>query len=263
MAAPTIQFNDGAAYDRMMGVWSQLVGEAFLDWLAPATELVWADIGCGSGAFSELIAARCKAAAIHGIDPSEGQLSQARAKPPLRGADLRQGDAMALPYADATMDAAVMALVLFFVPDPARGVAEMARVVRPGGSVSAYMWDSLSGGSPNEPFAAELRAMGKAIPNPPSEAASGLDVMRALWQAAGLEAIGTKVITVRRTFVDFDSFWSISITNPRVAGVIAKLDPAETATLQSRLKARQSADAQGRITCEARANAIKGRKKLD
>ena len=59
MAAPTIQFNDGAAYDRMMGVWSRMVGEVFLDWLAPAPGLTWTDIGCGSGAFSELIAARC------------------------------------------------------------------------------------------------------------------------------------------------------------------------------------------------------------
>ena len=48
--------------------------------------------------------------------------------------------AMALPFADGTFDAAVMALVIFFVPDPVKGVAEMARVVRPGGSVSAYAW---------------------------------------------------------------------------------------------------------------------------
>ena len=45
-----------------------------------------------------------------------------------------------------------MALVLFFVPNPAKGVAEMARVVKPGGTVAAYAWDMLGGGFPQEPI---------------------------------------------------------------------------------------------------------------
>ena len=55
---------------------------------------------------------------------------------------------MALPFGDDSFDAAVMALVLFFVPEPAQGVAEMARVVRPGGLVAAYLWDFGGGGFP-------------------------------------------------------------------------------------------------------------------
>jgi ubiquinone/menaquinone biosynthesis C-methylase UbiE len=51
------------------------------------------------------------------------------------------GDAMALPFPADTFDAAIMALVLFFVPDPAKGVAEMTRLVRPGGMVAAYAWE--------------------------------------------------------------------------------------------------------------------------
>src|SRR5512137_1710704 len=103
MAAPTIQFNDGAAYDRMMGVWSRMVGEVFLDWLAPAPGLTWADIGCGSGAFSDLLAARCAPAKIYGIDPSEAQLVQARKGLAAGVAEFRQGDAMALPYPDSSI----------------------------------------------------------------------------------------------------------------------------------------------------------------
>ncbi len=244
----------------MMGTWSRLVGEQFLDWLAPAPGLTWADIGCGTGAFSELLAARCTPAAIHGIDPSAEQLAAARAKPALGQADFRQGDAMALPFADASMDAAVMALVLFFVPEPARGVAEMARVVKPGGTVSAYMWDSLTGGSPSHPIVAALRAMGQALPELPSETASSMDAMRSLWAEAGLEAIDGRVITVRRAFDDFESFWSISITNPRFAGVVARLTPEQVVSLRARLQADLPADAQGRIGYAARANAIKGRK---
>ena len=53
-----------------------------------------------------------------------------------------------------------MALVLFFVSDPAKGVAEMKRVVCPGGTVASYVWDMFGGGVPLEPIQAEMRALG-------------------------------------------------------------------------------------------------------
>jgi 2-polyprenyl-3-methyl-5-hydroxy-6-metoxy-1,4-benzoquinol methylase len=115
-----IRFDDGAAYERYMRKWSQYVGAAFLDWLAPASGLGWLDVGCGNGAFSEMLTDRCCAPrAVDGIDPSEAQLTFARTRPALRAAQCRAGDAMAVPFEDDTFDAAVMPLVIFFVPDPA------------------------------------------------------------------------------------------------------------------------------------------------
>ncbi len=143
MGEPAIRFDDGAAYERMMGVWSRLAGEIFLDWLAPRARLRWIDVGCGNGAFTELLAERCAPVEVQGIDPSDAQLAFARARPAARVAEFRQGDAMALPFPDNRFDAAVMALVIFFVPDPEKGVAEMVRVVRPGGTVATYAWDVL------------------------------------------------------------------------------------------------------------------------
>src|SRR5262249_2087980 len=87
-------------------------------------------------------------AAVKGVDPSPAQLAFARTRPAARLAHFQQGDAMALPSADDSFDAAVMALVIFFVTDPAKGVGEMARVVRRGGTVAAYAWDMLGGGFP-------------------------------------------------------------------------------------------------------------------
>src|SRR5437868_15259868 len=113
MAESQIRFEDGAAYERMMGVWSRLAGDVFLEWLAPPSGLRWIDIGCGSGAFSERLVEHCAPAEVQGIDPSEAQLAFARTRPAARLAQFRQGDAMALPFPANSFDAAVMALVIF------------------------------------------------------------------------------------------------------------------------------------------------------
>jgi ubiquinone/menaquinone biosynthesis C-methylase UbiE len=112
--------------------------------------LRWIDVGCGNGAFTELLVERCAPAEVVGIDPSEAQLAYARTRPAARMAEFRRGNAMALPFSADRFNAAVMALVIFFVPDPAKGVAEMVRVVGPGGTVAAYVWDIVGSGFPQE-----------------------------------------------------------------------------------------------------------------
>lgn len=153
MSEPAIQFNDGAAYERMMGTWSRLVGDVFLDWLKPAPGLKWIDIGCGNGAFTEQIVDRCAPSEVLGVDPSEGQLAFARQRPAARLAKFQQGGAESLPVANRSFDVATMALVIFFVPNPAKGVAEMVRVVKPGGLIAAYAWDMFGGGFRSKPCA--------------------------------------------------------------------------------------------------------------
>src|SRR6476661_6906832 len=223
MTTSQIQFEDGAAYERYMGKWSQLVGKTFLDWLAPKPGLRWLDVGCGNGAFTEMLVLRCAPVSVEGIDPSEAQLAYARTRSASRVARFRTGDAMALPFADDTFDAAVMPLVIFFVPGPAKGVAEMARVVCPGGIVAAYGWDIDGGGFPYDALWVEMRAMGVAVPQPPSTHASRIDVMRELWTGAGLVAIETREITVERTFADFDDYWTTILGGPSVAGGLATM----------------------------------------
>ncbi|MGE5652005.1 MAG: class I SAM-dependent methyltransferase [Bacillota bacterium] len=258
MANEQIRFDDGAAYERYMGKWSQLAGEAFLDWLAPEPGWRWLDVGCGNGAFTEMLVARCAPASVIGIDPSEGQLAYARARPASRVAQFHQGDAMALPFPDDAFDAAVMPLVIFFVSDPGRGVAEMARVVCPGGSVSAYAWDMAGGGFPYEALHAEMRAMGVAVPVPPSPGASRIDAMRDLWTGAGLEAVETHEITVQRAFADFDDYWATILGGPSVGRALAAMASDDLALLKARMRERLPAEATGRITYSARANAVKG-----
>jgi len=258
MEEPQIRFDDGAAYESYMGEWSRLAGEVFLQWLAPPVGWRWVDVGCGNGAFTELLIRRCSPEEVQGIDPSEEQIEFARARLAALPAQFRIGDAMALPYADGAFDAAVMALVIFFVPDPVKGVAEMARVVRPGGSVSAYAWDILGGGFPFAAVQDELQALGSPPLWPPSVEAASIDALRALWRGAGLVRIETREIGVQRTFADFDAFWAIAQTGPRIAPRIAEMAAGDVQLLRERLRARLIPDADGRITYAARANAIKG-----
>ena len=65
-----------------MGAWSRLAGEIFLDWLAPREGLRWIDVGCGSGAFTELLALRLAPSDVQGIVRSEAQLAFAVPGPP-------------------------------------------------------------------------------------------------------------------------------------------------------------------------------------
>ncbi|PJK07749.1 SAM-dependent methyltransferase [Lysobacteraceae bacterium NML95-0200] len=255
-----IRFDDGAAYAQYMGVWSQIIGAQFLDWLSLPTRLDWLDVGCGNGAFTEQIEARMQPAQLAGIDPSTAQLDYARSRPQLARATLLQGDAMALPFADNRFDVAVMPLVIFFVPDPARGVAEMVRVVRTGGTVCAYAWDMYGGGFPYALLADALREAGHPSPAPPSVAASRPEALQALWQQAGLTDIELRRFDARRSFASFDAWWHIATLRSTTRERLAQMDSATRNTLQTRLRERlaEFSGPHGQLHLSAHAYAIRG-----
>jgi ubiquinone/menaquinone biosynthesis C-methylase UbiE len=254
-------FSDGKAYERMMGRWSRAVGEQFLGWLNVTKGQRWLDVGCGNGAFTELLIARMSPTEVMAIDPSDGQIAYARTRAGVSTAQFRIGDAQELPYADGHFDAAAMALVISFVPNPAKAVAEMARVVRPGGLVAAYMWD-FDGGVPLQPFTAAMKAMGLPVNLPPSSAVATLDNMRTLWEQAGLVGIDTTVIRIKVGFDDFEDFWTSNAVPIGPQGkAISEMSPAKRDELRARLREALPVGKDGRIAYEAFANAVKGKKK--
>src|SRR5205085_8632947 len=117
-------FTDGQGYERLMGRWSRIVAEAFLNWLNIPKNLRWLDVGCGNGAFTEELIVRCAPAAVTAIDPSDDQLTYARTRSGVRMTDFQNGDAHKLPFPDGSFDVAAMALVMSFLPDPGRAAAE-------------------------------------------------------------------------------------------------------------------------------------------
>ena len=253
-----IRFEDGAAYDVYMGRWSQLVGDAFLRWIDPPASARWLDVGCGNGAFTEIVAARAAPASLTGVDPSNAQLAYARKVPGLARARFCQGDGMALPFRTHAFDAAVMPLVIFFLTDPSNGVAEMARVVRPGGIVSAYAWDMGGGGFPYAPLHVEMRAREIAVPSAPSPDAARMDSLRHLWTTAGLDHVSVHEIVVERTFDSVDTYWTTVLGAASVGRQLRGLTPEMQSALKDRLRARLAVDAQGRVQCQGRANAVRG-----
>jgi ArsR family transcriptional regulator len=123
-----------AGWDRLRG---DLFGDTFFLWAILGLidpSLTVGDLGCGTGQLAETVAPHVHR--VIAVDASDDMLTAARARlGKLSNVDLRKGDLEALPIPAGELDAAVMSLVLHYSPDPARALAEVARVLQPGGRV--------------------------------------------------------------------------------------------------------------------------------
>jgi hypothetical protein len=105
----------------------------------------------------------------------------------------------------------------------------------------------------------EIRSLGHEPLGAPRPEVSEIGALSSQWEADSLQQIETRKITVRRTFADFDDYWTTGTLTGSVGATVAKLTPAEVATVKERLRAKVPMDSSGRITCSAFANAVKGR----
>lgn len=250
-------FQNAAAYERYMSGWSCAAGEPFLDWLALPRGLRWLDVGCGSGAFTALLAERAAPAELHGIDRSAAMLAHARDR--LReNVQLHEGDTTALPFAAARFDVAVMPLVIVFIDDPDRAVAEMRRVVRPGGTVATYIWD-LPQGFPYYTAFAILRDLGVLPDRVAADESTALPQLQALWQRAGLQNVATAAFSVRQRYPDFAAYWQALQDSASIGERFAALSEATRQNVRDALRDRLPVAADGSITLAARAHAVRGR----
>jgi SAM-dependent methyltransferase len=252
----------GAAYDPYVGRWSRLVAGEFVGWLAVAAGARWLDVGCGTGALTEAVLALAAPADVHAVDASAAYVDYARARLPDARARFTVGDARRLPADCGTVDVAVSGLVLNFVPEPALAVAEMARIVRPGGVVAAYVWD----------YAGRMELMRYFWDAAAALDASAIDLdegrrfpmcrpepLAALFARAGLSAVETRAIDVPTVFRDFDDYWSPFLGGQGPApGYAMALTEERRARLRDRLRAALPVGPDGSIALVARAWAVRG-----
>jgi ubiquinone/menaquinone biosynthesis C-methylase UbiE len=165
------------------------------------------DVGCGPGPLTAVVAEIVGAANTAAVDPSQPFVEACRGRVP--GADVRRASAESLPYEDATFDVVLSQLVVNFLRDPEQGVREMQRVTRPGGRVSAVVWD----------YSGEmtmLRAFWDAAleldPDAPDEGATMKfcreGELAELFERSGLSGVERGSLVVDAAYDDFDDYWS-------------------------------------------------------
>ena len=143
----TLSFNvhDAAGYEQVMGRWSKKLAPLFIDFAGLANGEKVLDVGCGTGSLTFTLTKFADLGEISAIDYSPVFVEAANRRNTDPRIKIQQADACALPFVDSTFDRALALLVLHFVPKAGKAVAEMRRVVRPGGVVAAVVWDHLGG----------------------------------------------------------------------------------------------------------------------
>ena len=207
----TFQAKGADNYDAYMGRWSRRLALPFLDFAGLEAGEHIADIGCGTGSLTFALPARADIASVEALDYEQHFIAAARERNTHPRINFRQGDASDLPFADAAFDRAFSMLVLHFVSDAQRAVAEMRRVVRPGGIAAATVWDNY-GGQPSirmfwdiaaaiEPSAIKRRDA--AFVRPMTRQG---ELVKAFTQA-GFIAVTEKLLTIRMEFANFEDYF--------------------------------------------------------
>ena len=191
-------------YDRYIGRYSRELAPRFVDFAGVAIGPVL-DVGCGPGSLSEVLASRFGASGVAGVDTSEPFVAAARARVP--GADVRLASAESLPFADGGFQAALSQLVLAFVRDADRAAAEMARVLRKGGTAAACMFEANGFALVRTFWDAALR-FDRSAPDDARLPFRRMEELVGLWERAGFREVAPGVIDLEAGYADFEDFWS-------------------------------------------------------
>jgi ubiquinone/menaquinone biosynthesis C-methylase UbiE len=243
----------GDAYDTFMGRYARVLAPAFADFSGIRAGLTALDVGCGSGILTEELARRVGAANVAAADPSP--LAQACAAR-LPEADVRTAPAEALPWPDASFDAALAQLVLHFLNDPAEGLAEMGRVVRPGGVVAACTWHFPEMGLLGT-FWQAARAVAPVAPGETLRFET-LEELAELGREVGLARVETAALDVSADYTSFDELWGSFQLGVGPAGQFYASLALETREAIRDEYRRRLGDPSGSFSLGARAWALRG-----
>jgi SAM-dependent methyltransferase len=260
----TFNAADGDGYELQMGRWSRRLAGPFLDFADLAKDEQVLDVGCGTGSLTFMLAQRADVRSVCGIDCSPAYIDHARQHSSDPRIEFRVGDACSLPFPDAAFDRVFALLVLHFVPQPERAVAEMRRVARPGATVAAAVWDARGGFVANRIFFDTA-----AILDPGGNARRARNFTRpmtrpgelaATWRGAGMTDVRATALTIRMEFASFDDYWApyVGKDGPG-AEYVASLDEPARARLRDAVRlAYLDGDPDGPRSYAGTAWAVKG-----
>ena len=226
-------------------------GRRTIEHLAPARGARILDVGCGTGA-SALPAAEAVGpeGCVIGVDLAEDMLARARAKASLWGltnTEFRIGDMTGLDFPDASFDAVVSVFSVFFVPDMAAQVAELWRLVRPGGALAVTTWGSNSFEPGHSTF---WDAVGIVRPDLvsttiPWERLADPESLSALFQAGGATAPSVAAEPSTQRLNAPEDWWTIALGSG-FRWTIDRMTPAEADAVRAEnLRRLRLRDARG------------------
>lgn len=194
-----------SAYGRFMGRYSEPLAPLFADFAGVAPGHRALDVGCGPGALTAILVERLGADAVSAVDPSEPFVVAARERLP--GVDVARAAAESLPFPDDSFDITTAQLVVHFMADPVVGLAEMARVTRPGGVVTACVWDHHGGKGPLSPFWRAVHDLDPSASGESHLAGAREGDLVALCAAAGLGDAQPGALRVSVSYDSFADWW--------------------------------------------------------
>ena len=224
--------HDAAGYEQLMGRWSRMLAPRFIDFAGLADGERVLDVGCGTGSLTFTLVAAADLAEVTAIDFSPVFVAAATRRNSDPRITIRQADACALPFEDSVFDRAMALLVLHFVPEADKAIAEMARVVRTDGVVAAAVWDHY-GGMPGMRMmvdtVAGLNEAGRQLrARYCFQPMMQLGEMKRAFVEQGLANVTETELMVRMDYQSFDDFWApIAAGEGPLGKYVAGLDTAE------------------------------------
>ena len=193
-------------YDRFMGRYAPTLAAALADAVGVTSGMRVLDVGCGPGGLTSELSARVGAANVAAIDPAPQFAEACRERHP--DADVRVGAAEQLPWGDDEFDATLSQLVIGFMRDPDRGVTEMRRVTRPGGTIAACMWDIATGGMTMlQIFWSAVRSLDPDAEGERRMAGTVEGDIAERFSRAGLADVEGGALDARADYAGFEDFW--------------------------------------------------------